>query len=55
MVSIFYTAISDLFTGRKNEAYKEGTIFQKYCGCIYSYDESDHKKKPVYEFDRYYY
>jgi predicted adenine nucleotide alpha hydrolase (AANH) superfamily ATPase len=34
----------------KNEAYKRGYYLQKYCGCIYSYDESDHKKKPVYEF-----
>jgi len=34
----------------KNEAYIRGYYLQKYCGCIFSYHESDHKKKPVYDF-----
>lgn len=34
----------------KNEAYRRGYYLQKYCGCVYSYHESDHKKKPAYNF-----
>lgn len=49
-ISFFYKDFRPYYREGKNEAYKRGYYLQKYCGCIYSYNESDHKKKPVYEF-----
>ncbi len=49
-VQFLYRDFRPFFRSGKNEAYKRGYYMQKYCGCIYSYGESDHKKKPVYQF-----
>jgi predicted adenine nucleotide alpha hydrolase (AANH) superfamily ATPase len=49
-IDFLYRDFRPFYRQGKNEAYKRGYYLQKYCGCIYSYDESDHKKKPVYEF-----
>jgi len=49
-IGFLYRDFRPFYREGKNEAYKRGYYLQKYCGCIYSYFESDHKKKPVYEF-----
>jgi len=47
-VEFIYRDFRPLYREGKNEAYKRGYYLQKYCGCIFSYQESVHKKKPVY-------
>lgn len=49
-VDFYYRDFRPFYREGKNEAFKRGYYMQKYCGCIYSYQESDHPKKPVYEF-----
>jgi predicted adenine nucleotide alpha hydrolase (AANH) superfamily ATPase len=49
-VYFLYMDFRPYYREGKNEAYKRGYYLQKYCGCVYSYNESDHKKKPVYKF-----
>ena len=49
-IDFLYRDFRPFYRQGKNEAYKRGYYLQKYCGCIYSYNESDHKKKPVYDF-----
>lgn len=48
-VDFLYRDFRPFYRQGKNEAYKRGYYLQKYCGCIYSYYESDHKKKPEYD------
>ncbi len=48
-IPFLYQDFRPYYREGKNEAYRRGYYLQKYCGCIYSYRESDHKKKPVYE------
>lgn len=47
-IDFLYQDFRPFYREGKNEAYRRGYYFQKYCGCIFSYQESDHKKKPVY-------
>lgn len=47
-VDFLYQDFRPFYREGKNEAYRRGYYLQKYCGCIFSYQESDHKKKPVY-------
>lgn len=47
-VEFIYQDFRPFYRQGKNEAYRRGYYLQKYCGCIFSYQESDHKKKPVY-------
>lgn len=47
-VRFIYQDFRPFYREGKNEAYRRGYYMQKYCGCIFSYQESDHKKKPVY-------
>jgi len=47
-IEFFYHDFRPFYREGKNEAYRRGYYLQKYCGCIFSYRESDHKKKPVY-------
>lgn len=49
-ISFFYQDFRPYYREGKNEAWKRGYYLQKYCGCIYSWQESDHKKKPPYDF-----
>lgn len=49
-ISFFYRDFRPYYREGKNEAYKRGYYLQKFCGCVYSYNESDHKKKPLYTF-----
>lgn len=48
-VDFLYQDFRPFYREGKNEAFKRGYYMQKYCGCIYSYQESDHPKKPVYD------
>lgn len=49
-VDFFYRDFRPWYREGKNEAWRRGYCMQKYCGCIFSYQESDHKKKPKYDF-----
>ncbi len=49
-IPFFYKDFRPFYREGKNEAYNRGYYLQKYCGCIFSYQESDHRKKPEYEF-----
>ncbi|NLN64904.1 MAG: epoxyqueuosine reductase QueH [Clostridiaceae bacterium] len=49
-VDFLYQDFRPYYREGKNEAWRRGYYMQKYCGCVYSYQESDHKKKPVYYF-----
>ncbi|NLO38357.1 MAG: epoxyqueuosine reductase QueH [Ruminiclostridium sp.] len=49
-ISFLYQDFRPFYREGKNEAWKKGYYLQKYCGCIYSWQESDHKKKPTYDF-----
>jgi len=46
-----YFDFRQIFRKGQNTSRQKGLYMQKYCGCIYSYYESDYKKKPVYEFN----
>lgn len=50
-VAFLYRDFRPYYREGKNEAWKRGYYLQKYCGCIYSWQESDHKKKPQYTFE----
>ncbi|AGC68336.1 hypothetical protein Cst_c13450 [Thermoclostridium stercorarium subsp. stercorarium DSM 8532] len=47
-IEFVYQDFRPFYRQGKNEAYRRGYYLQKYCGCIFSYNESDHKKKPIY-------
>ncbi|NMA65191.1 MAG: epoxyqueuosine reductase QueH [Clostridiaceae bacterium] len=46
----YYEDFRELFYKGKNISRGKGYYMQKFCGCMYSYSESDHPKKPIYEF-----
>jgi len=50
-INFYYEDFRELY--RKGREISRGKHYymQKYCGCFYSYWESDHPKKPVYTFD----
>lgn len=50
-ISFYYEDYRDLF--RKGREISRGKHYymQKFCGCLYSYSESDHPKKPIYIFE----
>ncbi len=47
----YYEDFRELFYKGKNISRGKGFYMQKFCGCMYSYSESDHPKKPVYVFE----
>lgn len=49
-IAFLYRDFRPFYREGKNEAWKRGYYMQKYCGCVYSWQESDHKKKPQYDF-----
>ncbi|NLK68758.1 MAG: epoxyqueuosine reductase QueH [Clostridiaceae bacterium] len=49
-IDFMYQDFRPFYREGKNLAYHRGYYLQKYCGCIFSYEESDHKKKPIYTF-----
>ena len=50
-IKFYYEDFRELY--RKGREISRGKHYymQKYCGCVYSYSESDHPKKPVYDFE----
>lgn len=50
-IQFYYQDFRELFRKSQNMARGKGYYMQKFCGCMYSYDESDHPKKPIYYFE----
>lgn len=50
-IEFYYEDFRELY--RKGRELSRGKHYymQKYCGCFYSYSESDHPKKPIYTFE----
>ncbi|NLE24298.1 MAG: epoxyqueuosine reductase QueH [Clostridiaceae bacterium] len=50
-IQFYYEDFRELY--RKGRELSRGKHYymQKYCGCFYSYSESDHPKKPIYNFE----
>ena len=50
-IEFYYEDFRELY--RKGRELSRGKHYymQKYCGCFYSYSESDHPKKPIYNFE----
>jgi predicted adenine nucleotide alpha hydrolase (AANH) superfamily ATPase len=49
-IPFLYRDFRPLYREGQNLARARGWYMQKYCGCVLSYAESDHPKKPVYDF-----
>jgi len=49
-VAFLYRDFRPYYREGRNLARAKAWYMQKYCGCIYSYSESDHPKKPEYSF-----
>ncbi|SHJ36640.1 epoxyqueuosine reductase QueH [Thermoclostridium caenicola] len=47
-VRFYYEDFRPLYRAGRERARGKHWYMQKYCGCIYSYTESDHPKKPIY-------
>ena len=47
-ISFFYQDFRPLYRKGREKARAKNWYLQKYCGCYYSYSESDHPKKPIY-------
>lgn len=50
-IAFYYEDFRPLYRKGREMARARGWYMQKYCGCYFSYLESDHPKKPVYAFD----
>lgn len=50
-IEFYYEDFRELY--RKGREISRGKHYymQKYCGCFYSFSESDHPKKPIYNFE----
>ena len=49
-ISFLYRDFRPFYREGQNLARARGWYMQKYCGCVWSYGESDHPKKPDYSF-----
>lgn len=47
-VRFYYEDFRPLYRTGRERARGKHWYMQKYCGCFYSYSESDHPKKPIY-------
>lgn len=47
-LSFYYEDFRELYRKGREISRAKGFYMQKYCGCMYSYSESDHPKKPIY-------
>ena len=47
-ISFYYQDFRPLYRKGREKARAKNWYMQKYCGCFYSYNESDHPKKPIY-------
>ncbi|MCX7773072.1 MAG: epoxyqueuosine reductase QueH [Clostridia bacterium] len=50
-IGFYYEDFRDLYRKGRELSRAKGWYMQKYCGCAYSYTESDHPKKPIYLFE----
>lgn len=51
-LQFYYEDFRELYRRGREIARGKGYYMQKYCGCMYSYHESDHPKKPIYTFEK---
>ncbi|MGI6084361.1 MAG: epoxyqueuosine reductase QueH [Acetivibrionales bacterium] len=49
-IKFYYEDFRELYRKGRETSRGRQYYMQKYCGCFYSYSESDHPKKPVYGF-----
>jgi predicted adenine nucleotide alpha hydrolase (AANH) superfamily ATPase len=47
-LEFYYEDFRNLYRKGREMSRAKGFYMQKYCGCIYSYSESHHPKKPIY-------
>lgn len=45
----YYEDFRELYRKGREISRAKGFYMQKFCGCMYSYSESDHPKKPIYD------
>ncbi|HHY63687.1 MAG TPA: epoxyqueuosine reductase QueH [Clostridiaceae bacterium] len=51
-LSFHYEDFRNLYRKGREISRARNYYMQKYCGCIFSYGESDHPKKPIYIFEQ---
>jgi predicted adenine nucleotide alpha hydrolase (AANH) superfamily ATPase len=52
-IAFYYEDFRNLYRKGREAARAKNWYMQKYCGCFYSYGESDHPKKPIYHMENY--
>lgn len=50
-LAFYYEDFRELYRRGREISRGKNYYMQKYCGCFYSYSESDHPKKPIYYFE----
>ncbi len=50
-LNFYYEDFRELYRKGREISRGKNYYMQKYCGCFFSYSESDHPKKPIYNFD----
>lgn len=50
-ISFYYEDFRELYRIGREISRGKNYYMQKFCGCFYSYSESDHPKKPIYYFE----
>lgn len=50
-ILFYYEDFRELYRKGREISRGKGFYMQKFCGCMYSYNESDHPKKPIYIFE----
>ncbi|HHU90808.1 MAG TPA: epoxyqueuosine reductase QueH [Clostridiaceae bacterium] len=50
-IEFYYEDFRELYRRGREISRGKHYYMQKYCGCFYSYSESDHPKKPDYDFE----
>lgn len=50
-LDFYYEDFRELYRKGREISRGRNYYMQKYCGCFYSYSESDHPKKPIYTFE----
>ncbi|MGI6124269.1 MAG: epoxyqueuosine reductase QueH [Acetivibrionales bacterium] len=50
-IAFYYQDFRELYRKGREISRGKHYFMQKYCGCFYSYSESDHPKKPIYTFE----
>jgi predicted adenine nucleotide alpha hydrolase (AANH) superfamily ATPase len=51
-LQFYYEDFRALYRKGREISRARNYYMQKYCGCFYSYSESDHPKKPIYNFEQ---